>query len=73
MLKEIPLNTDDVKQAFKIACDDIENIQSIMIITSTKDGVTRMVTSKMSGNEKAYLVQFANAFMNRHFNMCDEI
>jgi hypothetical protein len=69
-LKIVELPKDQsVHQAIQEFMDRADNFDGVMLIALNKDSSQFMVTSKMSGIEKAFLVQFANAAMNKWFEV----
>jgi hypothetical protein len=57
----------DVAPTIQSFLDKSDDMQSVMLLSINKDGSQFMVTSTMSGMEKAFLTQFAQAAMNEHF------
>lgn len=63
-----PLKTD-VKEVLADAMEWADGMKCIMVVGINKDGQQVLRTSTMNGYEKAFLVQFLNAYMTQWFNL----
>lgn len=60
-----------VEEVLAEVFEEADSLKGVMIIGLYKDGSQMLRTSRISGYEKAYLVQFVNAYMASHFVFTD--
>lgn len=61
----------DVNTAIQEFMDRSDNFEGVMLMAINKDSSQFITTSTMSGMQKAFLVQFVNAWMNSWFRVSE--